>query len=118
MNNNLIKNDSTPMRIGDLAIYMDCGVNTIYRDVNAGYFFEFATHKKTTPGHYKAWLREEATKLAKRQADQAKADRERRERELCHLHTDVDKSSEQPSSRGSRTASPGPAKSLRSAQLA
>lgn len=110
--------DDTPLRIGPLAQYMGIGRATLYRDVHAGYTFECLTRKMTTAGHYKAWLRERATTKATELAAQKKVDEERLQREQCLLLTDADKSHAPRSSRGSRSASPAPAKSSRSSRPA
>jgi hypothetical protein len=74
--------DDTPMRAGELAAYMRMGRSTIYADIHAGYVFEFATRKRTTPGHYKAWLRAKASELATNGVPLTPAEKERQDREL------------------------------------
>ena len=73
------------MRIRELASYMGMGKNAVYRDAAAGYVFEFATHKLTTPGHYKAWLREQAAQMNALQCQTSRTDRERLTGELARL---------------------------------
>ncbi|MEA3212273.1 MAG: hypothetical protein QOE70_5330 [Chthoniobacter sp.] len=92
-------NDDTPMRIRELAAYMTLGKDSIYADVKAGYRFEFATKRLTTPGHYKAWLRAQATEHSAENRD----DQERQQRELRRLRSAAGKSRESLSSRGSQT---------------
>ncbi|MGB8167609.1 MAG: hypothetical protein WCF18_08960 [Chthoniobacteraceae bacterium] len=90
--------DDTPMRIRELAAYMTLGKDSIYADVKAGYRFEFATKKLTTPGHYKAWLRAQAAEHSVENRD----DQERQQRELRRLRSVAGKSRESLSNRGSR----------------
>lgn len=110
--------DDTPMRMGALAEHIGIGRTSIYRDIAAGYVFEFATKKLTTPGHYKAWLRAQALQLSERAALKGQTDRERQQRELHRLRSNADRSREPRSNRDSQTASPAPAKSTRSPQPA
>jgi hypothetical protein len=50
--------DNSPVNTGELARFMRCCRETINRHKRQGYRFEFGN--RTTPGHYKAWLRERA----------------------------------------------------------
>lgn len=111
-------NDETPLRIRYLARYIGIGKNAVYASMKAGYVFEFATLKMTTPGHFKAWLRQQASLLSDRVAGKRKEDEERQQRELHHQRSGAGKSHARPSNRDSQTASPGPAKSSRSPQPA
>ena len=98
--------DATPVRAGELAAFMRIGRSTVYQDIGAGYVFEFATHKLTTPGHYKEWLRSRA-----RETKPDREDSERLRREQDRLSSIVGKSDAPRSKRGSRTPSLPRAKS-------
>ena len=102
--------DEAPLRIGELAEFIGISRTSIYRDVSAGYVFEFATKKLTTPGHYKAWLRVQALRLS--ETDQT--DQERLQHEQHRLRSSAGRSREPQSIRDSQSASPAPAKSTRS----
>jgi AraC-like DNA-binding protein len=51
----IVADEQTLLRIGELAQYFQCSRWSLYRDMNRGYEFEFGT--TTTPNHYRAWLR-------------------------------------------------------------
>ena len=110
--------DETPVRLRELAQYMGMGKTTIYRDVSAGYVFEFLRHKMTTPGHYKAWLRSQTSQESERDAQLSQAEQERQQRELHHLRSAAGRSHAPRSNRDSQTPLLPRAKSSGSAQLA
>jgi len=89
-------NDSSSLRAGDLAAYMGLSRATIYKDIAAGYRWEFPRHRMSTPAHYKKWLRD-AEPIATKKADPA-----RLQQELCRLRSASDKEGARPRSHGSR----------------
>lgn len=80
--------DKTPMRISDLARYLNLGRRLIDRDVAEGYVLEFSRHRLTTPAHYKAWLRRQAITPP----PETPVTQERQQRELHRLRSAADKS--------------------------
>lgn len=105
--------DSTAVNVTELARHMNISRTVIYRCVNDGYIFEFAVIGKTTPGHFKEWLRKESITPRVTQGDQ-----ERQERELRRLRSTSGKCDARRPSRGSRTAVPEARESSRSPQPA
>lgn len=97
--------DSSVVGLYELAAYMRMGVTTIWQDTQDGYAYEFPTKRRTTPGHYKAWLRARGAELK----TTAPADQERQERELRHLRSASGTAHARRKSRGSRTSSPAKA---------
>lgn len=59
--------DDSPINLTQLAKAMNMGVSTIYKFRSLGYQMEFGI--RTTPGHFKKWIREYYEK--KRQEEQA-----------------------------------------------
>lgn len=72
-------NDDTPVNASQLAAHFGLSVPTLYRHAATSYTFEFPSIRRTTPGHFKAWLRTQAAR------GQTPAERERMEREMQRL---------------------------------